>query len=319
MKWKKFTLETTTEAVDLVCDMLNDLGIAGVEINDNVPITEEEKRQMFVDILPDMKEDDGISFVSFYLDEAEDAQELLSNVREGLKNLSELVNVGSGSISTSTTEDKDWINNWKQFFKPFRVDDSIIIKPTWEKLEEQKEGDIVIELDPGISFGTGSHETTKLCIIALKEYLQRDSVVLDAGSGSGILSIIAKKLGAKEVLGIDIDPSATKSAKENALVNNLDISDGSLNFVTGNMIENNGVRSQLGLEKYDLVVANILADVIVPLTKVIGENMKPNGIIICSGIINTKEDEVREALENNHFKILKINKMNDWVSFVAQK
>lgn len=319
MKWKKFTLETTTEAVDLVCDMLNDLGIAGVEINDNVPITEEEKRQMFVDILPDMKEDDGISFVSFYLDEAEDAQELLSNVREGLKNLSELVNVGSGSISTSTTEDKDWINNWKQFFKPFRVDDSIIIKPTWEKLEEQKEGDIVIELDPGISFGTGSHETTKLCIIALKEYLQRDSVVLDAGSGSGILSIIAKKLGAKEVLGIDIDPSATKSAKENALVNNLDISDGSLNFVTGNMIENNGVRSQLGLEKYDLVVANILADVIVPLTKVIGENMKPNGIFICSGIINTKEDEVREALENNHFKILKINKMNDWVSFVAQK
>lgn len=319
MKWKKFTLETTTEAVDLVCDMLNDLGIAGVEINDNVPITEEEKRQMFVDILPDMKEDDGISFVSFYLDEAEDAQELLSNVREGLKNLSEFVNVGSGSISTSTTEDKDWINNWKQFFKPFRVDDSIIIKPTWEKLEEQKEGDIVIELDPGISFGTGSHETTKLCIIALKEYLQRDSVVLDAGSGSGILSIIAKKLGAKEVLGIDIDPSATKSAKENALVNNLDISDGSLNFVTGNMIENNGVRSQLGLEKYDLVVANILADVIVPLTKVIGENMKPNGIFICSGIINTKEDEVREALENNHFKILKINKMNDWVSFVAQK
>lgn len=319
MKWKKFTLETTTEAVDLVCDMLNDLGIAGVEINDNVPITEEEKRQMFVDILPDMKEDDGISFVSFYLDEAEDAQELLSNVREGLKNLSELVNVGSGSISTSTTEDKDWINNWKQFFKPFRVDDSIIIKPTWEKLEEQKEGDIVIELDPGISFGTGSHETTKLCIIALKEYLQRDSVVLDAGSGSGILSIIAKKLGAKKVLGIDIDPSATKSAKENALVNNLDISDGSLNFVTGNMIENNGVRSQLGLEKYDLVVANILADVIVPLTKVIGENMKPNGIFICSGIINTKEDEVREALENNHFKILKINKMNDWVSFVAQK
>ncbi|MBB2183099.1 50S ribosomal protein L11 methyltransferase [Lachnospiraceae bacterium MD1] len=319
MKWKKFTLETTTEAVDLVCDMLNDLGIAGVEINDNVPITEEEKRQMFVDILPDMKEDDGISFVSFYLDEAEDAQELLSNVREGLKNLSELVNVGSGSISTSTTEDKDWINNWKQFFKPFRVDDSIIIKPTWEKLEEQKEGDIVIELDPGISFGTGSHETTKLCIIALKEYLQRDSVVLDAGSGSGILSIIAKKLGAKEVLGIDIDPSATKSAKENALVNNLDISDGSLNFVTGNMIENNGVRSQLGLERFDLVVANILADVIVPLTKVIGENMKPNGIFICSGIINTKEDEVREALENNHFKILKINKMNDWVSFVAQK
>jgi ribosomal protein L11 methyltransferase len=319
MKWKKFTLETTTEAVDLVCDMLNDLGIAGVEINDNVPITEEEKRQMFVDILPDMKEDDGISFVSFYLDEAEDAQELLSNVREGLKNLSEFVNVGSGSISTSTTEDKDWINNWKQFFKPFRVDDSIIIKPTWEKLEEQKEGDIVIELDPGISFGTGSHETTKLCIIALKEYLQRDSVVLDAGSGSGILSIIAKKLGAKEVLGIDIDPSATKSAKENALVNNLDISDGSLNFVTGNMIENNGVRSQLGLERFDLVVANILADVIVPLTKVIGENMKPNGIFICSGIINTKEDEVREALENNHFKILKINKMNDWVSFVAQK
>jgi ribosomal protein L11 methyltransferase len=199
------------------------------------------------------------------------------------------------------------------------VDDTIVIKPTWEELTDYKEDDLVIEIDPGTSFGTGAHETTKLCIIGLKKYMQPNSVLLDAGSGSGILSIIAKKLGAKEVLGIDIDPNATNSAIENSEVNELPIQEGDLSFVTGNIIEDDGIRTQIGKEKYDLIVANILADVIIPLSEVIGENLKPGGIFISSGIINTKEASVREALLNNHFNIVEVNRMGDWVSFVVEK
>lgn len=319
MKWMKFTLETTTEAVDLVSDMLSELGITGIEVSDNIPITEEEKQKLFIDILPELGEDDGTAFVSFYVEEEEDAQALLVGVKEGLLNLSEYVNIGSGSITASETEDKDWINNWKEFFKPFRVDDTIVIKPTWEELTDYKEDDLIIEIDPGTSFGTGAHETTKLCILGMKQHMKPESVVLDAGSGSGILSIIAKKLGAKEVLGIDIDPNATSSAIENAAVNQLGIEEGSLLFLTGNMIEDDGIRTRIGKEKYDLVAANILADVIIPLSDVIGENLKPGGIFISSGIIDSKEAAVREALEKNCFKVLEVNRMNDWVSFVAKK
>lgn len=319
MKWRKITLETTTEAVDLISDMLSELGIEGIEINDNVPLSEEDKKQMFVDILPELQEDDGTSTVTFYIDMDEDTTALLASVEAGLKELSGYVNIGTGAISVSETEDKDWMNNWKEFFKPFRVDDTIVIKPTWEELTDRKEGDIVIEIDPGSAFGTGSHETTKLCITAMKKYLRSNSVVLDAGTGSGILSIIAKKLGAKEVLGVDIDPNATNSAIENARVNQLELAEGNLSFMTGNIIEDHGIRTKIGRSKYDLVVANILADVIIPLSAVIGENLKPGGIFICSGIIDMKEKEVRQSLLQNNFTILEVNRMGDWVSFVTQK
>lgn len=319
MKWTRFTLETTTEAVDLIGDMLNDLGIEGIEVNDKIPLSEEDKKKFFIDILPDLGEDDGMATVSFYVDDEKNTEELLDKVREGLKELSEYTNIGSGSITTDQTDDQDWINNWKAFFKPFRVDENILIKPTWEEATDLREGDLVIEIDPGISFGTGTHETTKLCITGLKQYLKPDTTVLDAGSGSGILSIIAKKLGAKEVLGVDIDPNATASAIENAMVNKLAIEEGSLSFVTGNIIEDDGIRTKIGKGKFDLVVANILADVIIPLSEVIGENLKPDGIFIISGIIDVKEKAVREALLKNDFKILEVNRMNDWVSFIAQK
>lgn len=319
MKWTKFTLETVADAVDLVSDMLGDLGIEGIEIVDNIPITEEERRQLFIDFLPELDVNDKTAKVSFYIDSSNSIEELLNNVKEGLKELSEFIEIGSGNITMSETEDKDWINNWKQFFKPFRIDDTIVIKPTWEELTDIKDKDLVIEIDPGTSFGTGAHETTKLCIISLKRYLNPDSVILDAGSGSGILSIIAKKLGAKEVLGIDIDPIATEAARENARVNKLSAeADHGLSFITGNIIEDNGIRSQIGKQKYDIVVANILADVIIPLSEVIGENLKSSGIFISSGIINTKEEAVRDALLKNGFKILEVNRMGDWVSFVAE-
>lgn len=319
MKWTKFTLETTTEAVDLVSDMLNGLGIAGIEVSDKIPITEEERQKLFIDILPELGEDDGSALISFYTEAGEDTQALLAGVKEGLKELSEYVNIGSGIITASETEDKDWINNWKEFFKPFRIDDTIVIKPTWEELTDYKAGDLIIEIDPGISFGTGAHETTKLCIQGMKRYMKPEAVVMDAGSGSGILSVIAKKLGAAQVLGIDIDPNATNSAIENAAVNHLETGEGTLTFLTGNIIEDDGIRTRIGRESYDLVVANILADVIIPLSDVIGENLKPEGVFISSGIISSKEDAVREALEKNRFTILEINRMNDWVSFVAKK
>jgi len=332
MKWIKFTIDTTTEAVDFISDMLGDIGIEGIEISDNVPITEEEKKRMFIDILPELEEDDGTAKVSFYIDSTEDVKATLEKVRIGLVELSDFVSVGSCNIEVSETEDKDWINNWKVFFKPFRIDETIVIKPTWEKLEDVSENDLVIEIDPGTSFGTGSHETTKLCIISLKKYIQPDSILLDAGTGSGILSIIGKKLGAKEVLGIDIDPIATSAAMLNAQVNKLTVIElqsncsftktqalGGLSFVTGNIIEDDGIRSQIGKDKYDIVVANILADVIIPLSAVIGENLKSGGIFISSGIINTKEEVVREALLANYFEILEVNRMGDWVSFVVRK
>lgn len=319
MRWTKLTLETTTEAIDLISDMLGDLGIVGIEISDNVQLSEEDRKKMFIDILPELKEDDGTAVVSFYANEGDDLEELLRQVNDGLNELAQYVNIGNGILTVTVTEDKDWINNWKEFFKPFRIDETIVIKPTWETLEDQQRDDLVIEIDPGTSFGTGAHETTKLCILGMKKHLKPDSVVLDAGSGSGILSIIAKKLGAKEVLGIDIDENATVSAIENAEVNRLPIEEGNLSFTTGNVIEDRGIRTQIGIEKFDMVVANILADVIVPLSDVIGENLKPGGIFISSGIINTKEEAVREALLKNKFVILEVNRMNDWVSFVAQK
>lgn len=339
MKWTKFTLDTTTEAVDLISDMLYELGIEGIEVKDNIQLTEEEKNRLFIDFLPELEEDDGTAVVSFYVEPTEDIDILLMKVREGLSDLSEFISIGSGRIAVSETEDKDWINNWKQFFKPFRIDDTIVIKPTWEELTDRGENDLVIEIDPGTSFGTGSHETTKLCILSLKKYMKSGYSVLDAGSGSGILSIIAKKLGAKEVLGIDIDPIATDAAFENSAVNqiktvHIDDSENTdfdyktrlgqtedqdgLTFLTGNIIMDEGIRNQIGTN-YDIVVANILADVIIPLSEVIGDNLKPGGIFISSGIINTKEEAVREALLKNNFNILEVNHMGDWVSFAASK
>lgn len=317
MKWTKITLQTMAEAVDLVSDMLNEIGIEGIEIVDNVPITEEEKKAMFIDILPELNTEDKTATISFYLEEDGDPTTTILKIKEGLEELSSFVDVGSGHIDISETEDVDWINNWKAFFKPFRVDDTIVIKPTWEPLTDKKEGDLVIEIDPGTAFGTGSHETTKLCILALKKHIKKGMSLLDVGFGSGILSIVGTKLGASKVLATDIDPNATVAALENIEVNN--ITEETIQFVSGDMISDKAIQDVIGYHSYDIAVANILADVIIPLSKVIGNHIKPGGLFISSGIINTKKEQVKEAILENGFQIIEINEMGDWVSIVAKK
>lgn len=317
MKWKKLTLSTVADALDLVCNMLNDLGIEGIEIIDHVPLSEHDRKAMFIDILPDTDANDKTAVVCFYLEEGDKVRDIIDNIQKGLEELSEFIDVGSRNIEVSETEDLDWINNWKAFFKPFRIDDTIVIKPTWEKLEQVSDHDIVIEIDPGSAFGTGTHETTKLCIIAMKKYVAPGSALLDIGSGSGILSIAGAKLGAVKIMGTDIDPNAVRAACENAEVNH--ISSEVLTILDGDIITDKDFQARIGLGCYDTVVANILADVLIPLSGVIGQHMKPGGVFITSGIIDTKKEEVKAAILRNGFKILEVNDMGDWSSVVAQK
>ena len=329
MKWKKLTLRTTTEALDYMGAIADELGLEGFEIEDNVPLTEEEKKSMFIDILPELPPDDGSALVHFYIDEDADAAKIAGDIKAAAEEYADFCNFGSMEVVFSETEDKDWINNWKQFFKPFRVDDTIVIKPTWEELEDVRDNDLVIEIDPGTAFGTGAHETTKLCILNLKKFLKSGDSLLDIGCGSGILSITGMKLGAKGAVGIDVDDNATRISVENADTNeitsfyaakqDIELLDDQICFATGNVIEDKELREAIGLDCYDVVVANILAPVIIALSPVAGEFMKPGAYFISSGIINTAEDDVKKALIENGFEIVETDHMKDWVSFVAKK
>lgn len=317
MKWKKFTIQTTTEAVDFISELFNEIGIQGMEIEDHVPLTEKETKGMFIDILPELPPDDGEAKVSFYLDDTYDEEDVLQKVREGLKEIGEFVPVGSCVIEKSETEDKDWMNNWKQYFKPFTVD-GILIKPTWEEVPEEHADKLMIQIDPGTAFGTGAHETTQLCIRALRTYLKENDRVLDVGTGSGILGICALKLGAKEVVGTDLDENAITASKENMESNDIDPS--RFQVLTGNLIDEKEIKDAVGYEKYDIVVANILADVIIPLQKEVPPHLKKGGIFITSGIIDMKEEAVKEAFsQNDAFEVIEVRHQGEWVSVIARK
>ncbi len=316
MKWIRFTLDTHTDAVDMLSYMLDEIGVEGIEIEDHVPLSEEDKKKMFVDILPDPEDNDGTAKVHFYMEpENCNPEKIMMQVQDIFQEVKQFCNIGKGTISLSETEDKDWINNWKTFFKPFRAADNIVIKPTWETYEKENEDDILIEIDPGIAFGTGSHETTKLCIQALDKYVKEGDSVLDVGCGSGILSIAALKLGAAHATAIDIDEVAVKVAAENMEVNHIPASQYTL--FDGDLITNSFLKVKAGTG-HDIVVANILADVIIPLTGVIRPHLKKDGLYITSGIINTKEEEVREALTANGFEILGVEYMKEWCCFIAK-
>ncbi|MCD8370078.1 MAG: 50S ribosomal protein L11 methyltransferase [Clostridiales bacterium] len=317
MKWTKFTLKTTTAAVDLVSAMLDEIGIEGIEIEDNVPLTEADTKGMFIDILPELPPDDGTARVSFYLDDLSELERILREVEEGLDDLSRFVDVGERTITTSETEDKDWINNWKQYFKPFTVD-HILIKPTWEEVPPEHQDKQLIEIDPGTAFGTGKHETTQLCIRQLEKYVKPDSAVLDVGTGSGILGIAALVLGAQRAFGTDLDENAIAAVDENRKANH--IAAERFQTIQGNIIDDEKVQDAVGYECYDIVVANILAPVIILLQGEIARHLKHGGIFITSGIICTKEQDVRNALEANaELEVLETTTQGEWVSITVRR
>ncbi|MCC8029324.1 MAG: 50S ribosomal protein L11 methyltransferase [Lachnospiraceae bacterium] len=340
MKWNKYTIQTTTAAADLVVSMLDDFGIEGVEIEDKIPLTEEDTAKMFIDILPELPPDDGVSYMSFYLEAGADHAELLAQVRTGLEGLRAFVDVGSAEITESETEDIDWINNWKEFFHAFTIKAEsesenafggsgtrdgayasgcrdIRIRPTWEGAEAGDEDRILIEIDPGISFGTGKHETTQLCIRQLMKYVREGDEVLDLGCGSGILSIVSLKLGAGHLVGTDIDEECLTSAYANFEVNHLARELG--DFYMGNLINDAQLREKVGGGRYDIAVANILADVIIPMAPFISVCLKPGGIFIASGIIDFKEQEVITAIEASGLKIVEITHQGEWVGITARR
>ncbi|MCI8826555.1 MAG: 50S ribosomal protein L11 methyltransferase [Lachnospiraceae bacterium] len=317
MKWNKFTIKTTTQATDLISGVLVENGIDGVEIKDNIPLSEEDKRKMFIDFLPELPEDEGIAYLSFYMEELseEEEQEKMSAILQGIEELKDFVEVGECSIVKGETQDTDWMNNWKQYFKSFEVD-NIIIKPTWEEMKPEYNGKTVIQIDPGIAFGTGLHETTQLCIRQLQKHIKPHAKILDVGCGSGILSVIALKLGAGQAIGLDVDENAITAAYENLKVNH--IPQEKFRVLTGNILEDISISEEIGYECYDIIVANILADVLKPLTSIIPDHLKKGGIYITSGIIDSKEQEMVEAISARpELEIIEITRKNDWVSITA--
>lgn len=325
MKWSRIRIKTTTEAEDVIISALYDIGLEGAQIEDHVPLTAREKEQMFVDIMPETEEDDGIAYLSFFIEQEEGESEeahqerlsgILAQVKQELDDIRTYMEIGDGSIALSETEDKDWINNWKEFFHQFYIDDVLVI-PSWEKVDPADTDKMVLHIDPGTAFGTGMHETTQLCIRQLRKFITPDTVLLDVGTGSGILSILSLMFGAKEAVGTDLDPCAIDAVKDNKANNG--IRDEQFQLMIGNIITDKAVQDEVGYEKYDIVVANILADVLVPLTPVIVHQMKPGGIYITSGIIDDKEDTVKDAVQKAGLEILDVTYQGEWVCITARK
>lgn len=316
MKWNRFTIKTKTEAEDVIISALADVGVEGVEIQDKQPLTETDKEQMFVDIMPEGPVDDGIAYLNFYLEEDTETTPVLERVRAVLEEVRGYMDVGEGTITESQTEDKDWINNWKEYFHQFYVDD-ILIVPSWEEVKEEDKDKMILHIDPGTAFGTGMHETTQLVIRQLKKFVTKDTQMLDVGTGSGILGIVALKLGAAHVVGTDLDPCAIPAVADNKEAN--DIKDETFDMLIGNIIDDKEVQDTVGYEKYDIVTANILADVLVPLTPVIVNQMKKGAYYITSGILDVKEEVVVKAVKDAGLQLVEVTHQGEWVSVTARK
>ena len=316
MKWNRFTIKTKTEAEDVIISALADVGVEGVEIQDKQPLTETDKEQMFVDIMPEGPADDGIAYLNFYLEEDTETAPVLERVRAVLEEVRGYMDIGEGTITESQTEDKDWINNWKEYFHQFYVDD-ILIVPSWEEMKEEDKDKMILHIDPGTAFGTGMHETTQLVIRQLKKFVTKDTQMLDVGTGSGILGIVALKLGAAHVVGTDLDPCAIPAVADNKEAN--DIKDETFDMLIGNIIDDKEVQDTVGYEKYDIVTANILADVLVPLTPVIVNQMKKGAYYITSGILDVKEEVVVKAVKDAGLQLVEVTHQGEWVSVTARK
>lgn len=327
MKWVKFRIKTITEAEDIIISALYDIGLEGAQIEDKVPLTAFEKEEMFVDILPDGPEDDGIAYLSFFVEEKEDgglvlngeentSEGILKNIEAELEALRSFMDIGEGAVTVGETEDVDWINNWKQYFHQFTIDDVLVI-PSWEEIGPQDKDKLVLHIDPGTAFGTGMHDTTQLCIRALRKFITPRANLLDVGTGSGILAILSLMFGAKAAVGTDLDPCAIEAVRENKEANGIPEDD--FKLIIGNIIIEKEIQDQVGYECYDIVTANILAEVLVPLTPVIVHQLKKGGIYIMSGIIDDKEQTVTQAVEAAGLEVLEVNYQGEWVGIVARK
>lgn len=320
MEWMKYTINTTEEAEDLVCSMLNDFGIMNVEIEDKAPVSPDENGGYFGDVVPDLGFDDHTARVSFYQEIPEDdpefdEDEILRKVGRGLLDLQNMgVRIGSAQIDISTTAQEDWANNWKQYFHQFMVDDILII-PSWEDVEPEQEVSMVLRIDPGIAFGTGKHESTQLAIRGLRKYLKDGMRVLDIGTGSGILGIIALKSGASYVLGTDLDVNTLEAIAENIEKNEVDPE--SFAYVIGNIQDDPAIQEYAGGD-YDIVVANIIAEILAGITPVVPNHLKKGGIYITSGILITHAQVVRDAMAAAGLTIIEENEMGEWESIVAR-
>ncbi len=320
MKWTRIRIKTTTEAEDIIISELYDIGLEGAQIEDKVPLSAWEKEQMFVDIPPQTEEDDGIAYLSFFVEEDSELNidMTLESVREVLDDISEFMDIGEGSITVDETEDLDWINNWKKYFHQFYIDDLLVI-PSWEEISKEDENRMILRIDPGTAFGTGLHDTTQLCVKQMKKYITPDSEVLDVGTGSGILAILAIMYGAKHAFGTDLDPCAVGAVADNMEKNN--ISKDKFEMIIGNIIDDKSVQDRAGYECYDIVLANILAGVLVDLTPVIVSQMKKGAVYITSGIINDndKEHQVIKAMKDAGLTVVDVSYQGEWVSVTGKK
>lgn len=329
MKWMRFRVRTTADAEDILISSMQDIGLCGAQIEDHVPLTAAEKEQMFVDIMPEEPADDGSAVLSFYVEETEDGKLLLEDgektpeeVRSEMENVIRELReysdaIGDGTVTIEETEDIDWVNNWKQFFHQFWIDDVLVI-PSWEKpAETDREPALTFHIDPGTAFGTGAHETTQLCIREIRKYLSKDTEILDVGTGSGILSILSLMLGAKSAVGTDLDPCAAPAIAENLEANGVDAE--RFEVILGNLIDDPKVQDEVGYDRYDIVVANILPNVLIPLTPAAVRAVKPGGVFITSGILEGKEESVAEAMEKEGLQIVDITAQGEWRCVTGRK
>lgn len=357
MKWMRFKIRTTTMAEDILVSAMEDIGLYGAQIEDNVPLTAAEKEQMFVDILPQGPEDDGTAVLSFYVEEADDGGLVLENglrdpgdaaksggslasvstadegsgetgrytpdqvvraIEEKIREIREYCDfVGDGTVTIEETQDVDWMNNWKQYFHQFWIDDILVI-PSWE--EPQTDAKVparIFRIDPGTAFGTGMHETTQLCIRQIRQYLTEDTVLLDVGTGSGILAILALMFGAVRAVGTDLDPCAVPAVQENLEANCVRAD--RMEMILGNLISDPEVQEKVGKERYDIVVANILADVLIPLAPAAAAALKPGGIFITSGIVEGREQDVAQAMERQGLTVVSVTAQGEWRCVVGKK
>ncbi len=307
--WIEVRVITKSEALEPVSGIFYGLDCKGVAIEDPNDILEREQGPLtwdFADI--NVLEHKGeVAVVKAYFSEEDNMEEVLEYINKKMAELKELgIDTGLAKVESEKMYEEDWANNWKKYYKPTKIGERIVVKPTWEEYHAI-DNELILELDPGMAFGTGTHETTRMCIQALDKYVKEDSTVFDVGCGSGILAIAAAKLGAKKAVGVDLDPVAVESAKENVGFNNLD----NIEILYGNLVE-------VIEGKADIVVANIIAEVICILTEDVKRVLKEDGYFITSGIIHDRVDMVTTKLKETGFEIVEVNKDGEWNCIVAK-